>query len=114
MIMDKGDIDKKDLFNVVKYGKQWHIENIRAEAERFMLSESFGYYDLEYLDNMGCYYMYENQCHLKIFDKRIEVSSDRENVLSSDQTIVFEIEDQFDIADAFKRFRSMTMEDAEE
>jgi hypothetical protein len=47
---------------------------------------------------------------LFIFEGKIEVRCDRENVFSSHQTIEYTIKNISDIEIAYERFKSMTME----
>jgi hypothetical protein len=106
-------IKKEDLFNIIKHGNSWLNGRIKEELKKIIaekhsalyLSHSFRWdSDDEY------YYIYDNECYLFIFEGKIELRCDRENVFSSHQTIEYTIKNISDIEIAYERFKSMTME----
>lgn len=109
------DISKKDLFNVIKHGHNWHAEKIRDELKSQLENgrNPFNHH-LSYDTNDKYHYIYDNECYLFIFDGKVEVRCDRDNVNSSHKTITYKIKEEGDIVLAYEMFNSMTMEDEED
>lgn len=110
--MDKDSIKKEDLFDVIKHGHVWHSKKIKEELDKLLVMNPNGSkHDLRYDSEDKYYYMYENECYLLVFDGKIEVRSDRDNVFSSDKTFTHQIKEAKDILIAYEHFNSLTMED---
>jgi hypothetical protein len=107
--MSDGEIKKEDFFNAIKYGHLWQSEKIKEELEKIM----DGNHHFRWDSDDKYHYIYDNECYLFIFDKNIEVRCDRDNVFSSHQNFEFEINTDNDIAEAYEKFKSITMEDEE-
>ncbi len=106
-------IEKEDLFNVIKYGHRWHAEKIKEILKIFIDSTNASFANkhiIQWDSDEKCHFIYDNECNLIIFDGKIELRCDRENVFSSDQTVNFPIKNDADIEFAYKSFKSMTME----
>lgn len=105
-----------DMFDAIKRGHLWGAEQIAQEIKKIIhanhissiLSHSIRR-DREDKYN----YIYDNDCYLLIYEKMIELRCDREDVWSSNMTLEYSIKTVTDIANAYERFRSMTMEDDE-
>lgn len=112
--MEKKDLSKKDLFDVLKHGCVWHSEKIKAEVEKLVVMNSRAFeHELRYDHGDKFYFIYDNECYLFIFDGKIEARSDRDNTYSGNKTVTYPINEAQDILAAYERFKSMTMEDDE-
>ena len=107
--MSDREIKKEDLLAAIKHGHLWPAAKIKEELEKIMNH----HHDTRWDKDDKYYYVYDNECYVFISDKEIEVRCDRENVFSSHQTIKYEIKSEKDIAAAYEKFKSMTMEDEE-
>jgi hypothetical protein len=110
------DDEKQDFFTAIKHGSIWYDKKI-TECLRELLEKQSSHYvnhDLRWDKDDKYHYIYDNECYLFVFNDKIEVRSDRENVFSSHQTIVFPIAGKADILNAYQKFVSMTMEDEDE
>jgi hypothetical protein len=80
------EIKKEDLFNVIKQGHAWHQEKIEEEIKIIIASYPAGITKEHYLrwsDSESIHYIYDNDCYLEIFNRRIQIRGERENVSSS-------------------------------
>lgn len=112
--MENGNIKKEDLFNVIKYGHAWHSEKIKDELEKNLLRNSRVFnHSFRYENDDKYNYIYDNDCYLFVFDGKIEVRCDRENVFSENKTFTYQIGDANDISLAYERFKYILMEDDE-
>jgi hypothetical protein len=112
--MSNDSIKKEDLFNVIKHGHAWHLEKIKDELNKIILMNPRGYHhSLRHDSEDKYYFIYENECYLFAFDRKIEVRCDRENVFSEGKELTFEIREIEDIVMAYESFNYMTMEDDE-
>jgi len=113
--MDEKKISEEDFMDVLKYGSKWHSRRIKEELDEILLNNSSNF-DHEFrLDfDEKYYYIYDNECFLFVFDEKIDIRSDRQNVFSSDKTITYKIDEAKDILSAYKHFKSLTMEDEED
>ncbi|TXI12191.1 MAG: hypothetical protein E6Q68_04460 [Polynucleobacter sp.] len=108
-------IKKEDLFNVIKHGQAWYNDKIKEELEKIIAKSNFAdehYFRWDSDDKYN--FIYDNECYLFVYEGRIEVRCDRDNVFSSFKTIEFPIKNLDDIQSAYDCFKSMTMEDEEE
>lgn len=113
--MDKDSISKEDLFNVIKYGHAWHAEKIKEELWKLMVMSSNQFnHDFRYDNEDNYYFIYDDECTLFIFDGKIEMRSDRDNVFSTDKTFTYEIKKPEDITSAYEHFKSLLMEGEDE
>ena len=113
----KSDLSKgNDLFNAIKNGHLWEAEVIKGELEKLIVNSTLGFsnHDMRWDVEDKYHYIYDNECYLFVFDKKIQLRCDRENVFSSHQTVNYEINSIEDIKEAYERFCSMTMEDEDE
>lgn len=112
--MDKINISKEDLFNTIKHGHNWHSEKIKEELDKLRLMNASALnHQLRYDSEDKYYYIYDNECYLFVFDGKIEVRCDRENVSSEGKTFTYQISEANDILSAYEHFNSVTMEDDE-
>ena len=77
------DIKKEDLFNVIKHGHAWHTEKIEEEIKNIIATKHHGltrehYFRWSNSENHN--YIYDNDCWLSIFNGRIEMKCERENI----------------------------------
>ena len=111
------DLSKNnDLFDAIKRGHLWPAENIKNDLVKIISEHNNSlstHHDMRWDFDDKYNYIYDNECYLFIFDKMIELRCDRENVWSSNMTLEYSIKSVNDIANAYERFRSMTMEDDE-
>jgi len=109
------DAKKQDLFDAIKHGSVWYSEKITEYLRDIIKKQPshFGSHYLSWDSDDKYHYIYDNECYLFVFDDRIQVRSDRDNVFSSNQTINFAITSKDDISAAYEMFCSMTMEDEE-
>jgi hypothetical protein len=113
--MDNENIKKEDLFDAIKYGYIWHAQKIKDELGKLIdMNSVASNHDFRFDSEDKYYYVYDNECHLFIFDGRIELRSDRDNVFSSDMTFTHEIKSAKDIQTAYHQFNSITMEGEED
>jgi len=106
------EIDKKDLFEVIKHGA-WHSKGIKEELERLFeekLTNVNNFHDLRWDSEDEYYYLHDNDCYLFVYHGKIIVRSDRQNVFSTDTTLDFPITQKEDVENAYNKFLSMTME----
>ena len=110
-------IKKEDLFNVIKHGTAWFTDRVKEKIEDIISKNSSTTSSNHFFrwENDNKYnYIYDNDCYLFVFDGKIELRCDRENVYSSDMLLKFPVKTDADIELAYERFKSMTMEDDEE
>lgn len=110
-------IKKEDLFDVIKHGHMWYDEKIKESLQKIIEKNNSSFADnhsFSWDRDDKYYFIYDNECYLFIFDGRIELRCDRENVFSSHQTINFPIKTNNDIELAYQKFKSMTMEDEDD
>ena len=106
---------KENLFKVGKSLDIWHEIKIKKELENLLRMKFHIFHHLFRYDfEDKYYYIYDNDCYLFIFDEKIEVRSDRENVSSANKTFTHQITEVEDIQIAYEHFCSVTMEDHEE
>ena len=111
------DLKKEDLLNAIKHGHIWHRERIEDEIKKTIyLHHSNSTRDHSFVWSKGekINYIYENECYLLIFDGRIEVRCERENVYSSGVERSISVKNKLDINTAYELFLSMTMEAEDE
>ena len=105
-------IAKEDLFNVIKHGHTWHADRIKEELERMVLNDSSIFNHNFYYDFEDKYhFIYDGECYLFIFDQKIELRSDKNNVFNSGKTLIYKIMGKQDISTAYKNFKSLLTED---
>lgn len=108
-------IKKEDLFDVIKHGYLWHQEKIKDELDKLIVMNPNGtHHSCRYDNDDKYFYIYDNECYLFVFNDKIEVRCDRENVFSSNKNLTYNIKEAQDILTAYDAFNSMTMEDEEE
>lgn len=108
--MSEGEIKKQDFFTAIKNSHLWQSSKIKNKLNNIMEGNHSTSFDTD--DKF--HYVYDNECFLFIFDEKIELRCDRENVFSSHQTITFDIKSEDDIDAAYTKFKSMTMEAEED
>lgn len=90
-------------------------KKIKEELEKLLVMNPVNNYHSFSFDTEDKYhFIYDNECYLFVFDGRIEVRCDRENVFSSDKTFTYKIEEIKDISNAYEHFNSVTMESDED
>lgn len=113
--MDKKIINEEDFMDVLKYGHQWHSKKIKEELEKILISNSGIFnHDFSFDVNDKYFYIYDNECYLFIFEDRIDLRSDRDNVFSTDKTITYKITEAKDVLSAYEHFKSLLMEDEQD
>ena len=113
--MDEKKINEEDFIGVLKSGHQWHSDKIKDEIEQLLILNSFVFnHKLSFNIQEKQYYVYDDGCYLFIFDGKIDLRSDRENVFSEGKTITYKINYTDDVSSAYKHFKSLTMEDEQE
>ena len=108
--MKKKEFSEEDFMDVLKTGHQWHSSKIKEELGQQLILDSFRH-QLNFDAREKRYCVYDNECHLSIFDGKIELRSDRENVASEGKTISYKINGTDDILSAYEHFKALTMED---
>lgn len=109
--MSNDKLSKEELIDVLKYGYKWHSEKIKGELEKLLEMNSRAFnHELQYDVDDKFHYVYDNECYLFVFDGKIEVRCDRDNVFSANETFIFEINDAEDILSAYEKFKSVTIE----
>lgn len=106
-------VRKEDLFNVIKHGHKWYEEIIKEGLQKIIDKNYSSFNDnhsIRWDSDDNYHFIYDNECYLFIFERRIELRCDRENVFSSHQAINFPITTVNDIELAYEKFKSMTME----
>jgi hypothetical protein len=112
--MEENKISKEDLFNTIKHGHKWHANKIKEELHKLIIMKSHSF-NIEPCNVEGKrFYIYDNECTLFVFDGKIEVNSERENVFSSYKTSTYQIKEATDILIAYEHFNSVIMEDEED
>ncbi len=111
--MEKKEFSEENFIDVLKTGHQWHSSKIKEELNQQIIIDSFRY-QLNFDAREKRYYVYDNECFLSIFDGKIELRSDRENVSSEGKTISYKINRAGDILSAYEHFKALTMEDEHE
>jgi hypothetical protein len=108
-------LTQERFVDILKTGNLYDEENIRAEIERLIALRNSAWtnHDIQRDHIEKMYYLYDNECYLFIFDDKIQVRCDRDNVNSSGMTLNFPIKNKHDISKAYDEFRMMTMEDEE-
>jgi hypothetical protein len=110
-------IEKEDLFNVIKHGHRWHAEIINEKLTNIInkkYTNNIDVHSMRWDSDDKYHFIYDNECYLFIFDGKIELRCDRDNVFSSYQTINFPIKSDADIENAYSKFYSMTLEGEED
>jgi hypothetical protein len=101
--------------SVEKFVKNWKAKQIKEELNKLLTStylSSNHNWGFDFEDKY--HFIYDNECYLFIFDKKIELRSDRENVFSANKTITHQIKNTEDIHEAYRHFWSLTAEGEEE
>jgi len=113
--MSNDKLSKQELIDVLKYGHNWHAERIKGELEKLVVMSSRAFnHQVQYDTDDKFHYVYDNECYLFVFDGRIEVRCDRDNVFSANQTIEFPIRGEKDILAAYEKFKSTILEGEED
>ena len=110
-------IKKEDLFKVIIDGSAFINEKIKEALEKIIAKSPHpvaANHSMRWDTDDKYFYIYDNECYLFVFDGKIQLRCDRENVFSTDQFIEYPIKTNADIEIAYERFVSMTMEDEEE
>jgi hypothetical protein len=111
---DKDKIGKDDIFDANRYECKWHAEKIKKDLDNLIKSKYHIFeHNFCYNAEDNSYYVYDNDCYLLVFDEKIELSSERENVFSANKTFTRQIKEINDIKLAYEHFCSITMEDDE-
>jgi hypothetical protein len=111
--MNKKETSEEDFMDVLKSGHQWHSNKIKDEIEQLLILNEFNH-NLIFDTLEKRYHVYDNECFLSIFDAKIELRSDRENVSSEGKTIIYKINGADDILSAYEHFKALTKEDEHE
>jgi hypothetical protein len=112
---DDNTIRKEDLLDVIKYGHKWHAKKIKEVLDELLANKSNHLnHEFRYDHDDKYHFIYDNECYLFVFDGKIEVRCDRDNVFSSDKTFTHLIKNPKDIISAYEQFNSITMEGEEE
>jgi hypothetical protein len=113
--MDEKKISEEDFLDVLKYGHKWHSKKIRDELDKHLvINYNVFNHDFQYDSDDKYYYIYDNECYLFVFDDRIDIRSDRDNVFSTDKTFTYQINEEKDVLSAYDHFKSLTMEGEDE
>ena len=111
------DIEKKDLFDVMKHGHAWYESKIEEEIKNVIASHHPGLTREHYLrwsNSENHNYIYDNDCWLTILNGSIEIKNERENVFNAGVERTIDIKNKVDVERAYKYFLSMTMEGEDE
>lgn len=109
--MNNDDLSKQELIDVLKYGHKWHTDKINGELEKLVSVSSLAFnHEIQYDNRETLHYIYDNECYLFVFDGRIEVRCDRDNVFSANKTFEFPIRNAKDILSAYEKFKSTILE----
>jgi hypothetical protein len=108
--MKKNKFTEEDFIDVLKHGLQWHSEKIKDEIEKILILYSNNH-KLVFNNRDKHYYIDDDGCCLFIFDGKIELRSDRENVPSEGKTFTYKINGAGDILSAYEYFEALTNED---
>lgn len=113
--MDKKEITEEKFMDILKNGHEWHSQKIKDELEKILALYVFEFSHKFYYDNLeksNC--IQDNACFLFVFDEKINIRNDRDNVSSSGKTITFQIKESNDILSAYKHFQALIMEDEQD
>lgn len=101
--------------NAYKRVKIWKAKEIKEGLNKLLVSTDLSCnHDWRYDFEDKYQFIYDNDCYLFVFDGKIELRSDRENVFSANKTITYKIQKAEDIHMAYRHFWSLTAEDEEE
>jgi hypothetical protein len=104
-------ISKKDLFNVIKHGHNWHAAKVKEQLEKLLTMNSRAFHhDFRYDVDDKYHYIYDNECYLFVFDGKVEVRCDRDDGPSANRTFTYQISDAKDIKIAYDKFISVITE----
>lgn len=108
-------ITAEQFIKTLKTGSCWLADQIAAEITTVVDSEPnrWANHSLCWDSDDKFHYIWDNHCYLFIFDDKIILRCDRDNVFSSDTACTIQIKNRSDIASAYQHFKSMTMEDTE-
>ena len=110
--MDERESSHDDLMNALKYGHAWYAEKIKGELSKLItMGVNALSHDFRYDSEDKYHYIYDNECTLFIFDGKIDLRSDRDNVSSTDKTFTYDIKNASDIQLAYQHFNSLILED---
>ena len=105
----------ENLFNINKHGYKWNAKRIKEHLDDLLVMKAHIFNHFFRFDHEDKYfYIYDNDCYLFVFDKKIEVRSDRENVFSANKTFTYKITESKAIQTAYEHFCSVTMESDED
>ena len=101
--------------NVEKFVKKWNSKQIKEELDKVLASADYiGVQDWRYDFEDKYYFIYDNECYLFVFDEKIELWSDLDNVFFTDKKFAYQIKEAKNIHTAYAHFVAMTMEAEEE
>jgi len=113
--MEHDNIGNDEKSSVIKHGHKWSAENIKEELDQHLLINSNVLnHEFRYDRDDKYFYIYDNECFLFVFDEKIELRCDRDNVFSENITFTYKIKEAKDIIVAYDKFKSTTMEGEEE
>jgi len=107
----------QDIFyKTLKTGSTpWSVDDIYNEINTLLENKNYRwtnhYFQRDHDEKY--WFIYDNECYLFVFDDKIIVRCDRDNVNSSGMTHTITIKKRSDIERAYDEFRMMTMEDEE-
>ncbi len=106
-------ITEEQFVDILKTGTLWLQATIRDQLEEYITENSFRYnnHSFQWDSDDKLYYIYDNECYLFVYDNKIVIRCDRDNVSSSGMRHTFHIEGPRKIHLAYDEFRMMTMED---
>ena len=108
-------ITQEQFVDILKTGTLWLQDTIRDQLEEYIAENSFCYsnHDFQWDSDDKLYYIYDNECYLFVYDNKIVVRCDRDNVSSSGMSHTININKARNIEQAYEEFKMMTMEDEE-
>ncbi len=112
--MNENNVKKNNVCRAKSRENKWCAQKIKAELNSHIELKSHIFNHFFRYDHEDKYYfIYDNECHLFVFDEKIELRSDLDNVYSTDKTFSYQIKEAKNIHTAYAHFVSMTMEDEE-
>ena len=108
-------MNNENTSSAINDGKEWTAEKIKEELSNILsINFNASNHEFRYDSEDKYFYIYDNECYLFIFNKKIQLRCDRDNVFSENTTLNYEIGTEKDVFESYQKFNSMTMEDEEE
>ena len=101
------ELNKKDIFEAIKFGHAWHAERIKEELVKLIVNSSYSHLEFDWDDDDNFYYLYEKECNLFVENGFIELRCDRDDFANPFKVFKHPVNAVTDIQPIFEEFISL-------